>query len=114
MGTITAELADVGERRGVRGRRVLPAERRAQLMAEYRTSGLTMAAFAKSEGIKYPTFAGWMAKCRANAAATPPIRFAEMRLAAGCGEAQFAERLCAGGAIAGRHDGAGVAELKRC
>ena len=49
-------------------------------MAEYRTSGLTMAAFAKREGVKYPTFAGWMAKTQPSAAAKPSIRFAEMRL----------------------------------
>lgn len=39
-----------------------------------------MAAFAKREGIKYPTFAGWMAKAKPSAAAKPSIRFAEMRL----------------------------------
>ena len=80
MGTITAELVDLGERRGARGRRVTPADRREQLMAEYRTSGLTMAAFAKREGIKYATFAGWMAKARASVPVKPPIRFTEMRL----------------------------------
>ena len=80
MGTITAELVDEGERRGARGRRVLPVERREQLMAEYRASGLTMAAFARREGIKYATFAGWMAKAQSTAPAKPPIRFAEMRL----------------------------------
>ena len=58
----------------------MPAERREQLMAEYRTSGLTMAAFAKREGSKYPTFAGWMAKAQSSVAAKPPIRFAEIRL----------------------------------
>ena len=80
MGAITTELVDTGERRGARGRRVTPAERREQLMAEYRTSGLTMAAFAKREGIKYPTFAGWMAKAQSNALTKRPIRFAELRM----------------------------------
>jgi transposase-like protein len=80
MGTITAELVDVGERRGARGRRVMPAERREQLIAEYRTSGLTMAAFARREGIKYSTFAGCMAKTQPSATAKPTIRFTEMRL----------------------------------
>lgn len=58
---------------------------------------VTMAAFARREGIKYATFAGWMAE--------PSIRFAEMRLAAGSGGAKCAERVC-WGAIAGRDDGA--------
>lgn len=80
MGAITAEVVEVGEQRGARGRRVMPAERREQLKAEYRTSGLTMAAFAKREGIKYQTFVGWMAKAQATPAPKPPIRFAEMRL----------------------------------
>ena len=73
----------MGERRGARGRRVMPAERREQLVAEYRTSGLTMAAFARREGIKYATFAGWVAKAGRGVTAKPPIRFAEMRLPLG-------------------------------
>lgn len=80
MGTITAELVDVGEKRGARGRRVMPVERREQLMAEYGTSGLTMAAFARREGIKYATFAGWIAKTQPRGRPKPPIRFAEVRL----------------------------------
>jgi transposase-like protein len=83
MGTITAEVVDVGERRGAQGRRVMPAARREQLVAEYRTSGLTMAAFARREGIKYATFAGWMAKAQSTAPVKPSIRFAEMRLPLG-------------------------------
>jgi transposase-like protein len=83
MGTIATELVDEGERRGARGRRVLPVERREQLIAEYRASGLTMAAFARREGIKYATFAGWMAKALPGAVAKPSIRFAEMRLPLG-------------------------------
>jgi len=39
-----------------------------------------MAAFARREGIKYATFAGWMAKVQTGATAEPSIRFAEMRL----------------------------------
>ena len=58
----------------------MPAQRREQLIAEYGTSGLTMAAFAKREGIKYQTFVGWMAKSRGTPAPKPPIRFSEMRL----------------------------------
>jgi transposase-like protein len=85
MGTIATELVDEGERRGARGRRVLPVERREQLIAEYRASGLTMAAFARREGIKYATFAGWMAKALPGAVAKPSIRFAEMRLPIGPG-----------------------------
>lgn len=81
MGAITAELVDTGERRGAHGRRVMPADRRVQLVEAYRTSGLTMAAFARREGVKYPTFAGWVAKEQQQPVRTKvPIRFAEMRL----------------------------------
>ena len=52
-------------------------------MAEYRTSGWTMAAFARREGIKYATFANWMAKARAGATVKRSIQFAEMRLPMG-------------------------------
>jgi transposase-like protein len=108
MGTITAELVDVGERRGAGGRRVTPVERREQLIAEYRTSGLTMAAFARREGIKYATFANWIAKAQSTATAKPTIRFAEMRLpveaAATCPQNDFAleVRLPDGTTVRGR------------
>lgn len=82
MGAITAELVDTGERRGAHGRRMMPAERRAQLVEAYRASGLTMAAFARREGVKYPTFVGWVAKEQQQQPVRTkvPIRFAEMRL----------------------------------
>lgn len=80
MGAITAELVDTGERRGAHGRRVMPADRRAQLVEAYRSSGLTMAAFARREGVKYPTFAAWVAKGQPPGTAKSPIRFAEMQL----------------------------------
>jgi hypothetical protein len=39
--TATAELVETGEKRDRLGRRHTPAERRAQLLAAYRASGLT-------------------------------------------------------------------------
>jgi hypothetical protein len=40
-----------------------------------------MAAFARREGVKYPTFAAWVAKGQPQLVkAKPPIQFAEMRL----------------------------------
>jgi transposase-like protein len=84
MGTIVAEVIDMGEKRDGRGRRITAARRREELVKAYRASGMTMAAFARREGVKYPTFAHWVMK-----AATPvpagkpaPIRFAELRLPA--------------------------------
>ena len=40
-----------------------------------------MAAFARREGVKYSTFAGWVSKSeRRGKSARPPVRFAELRL----------------------------------
>jgi transposase-like protein len=80
MGVITAELVDTGEKRDTRGRRVTPRERRLHLVQEYRGSGLTMAAFARRESVKYSTLAGWVAKAPRAVLAKSPIKFAEVRL----------------------------------
>jgi transposase-like protein len=80
MGAITAEVVDTGEKRDARGRRVTPAEQRLQMVQAYRASGVTMAAFARRERIKYATFAGWVAKAGKTAVAKRPIQFAEMRM----------------------------------
>ena len=80
MGAITAELVDTGERRGTGGRRVMPADRRATLLEEYGRSGLTMMEFARREGIKYPTFAGWVHKTGQRDRAKPAIKFTEVRM----------------------------------
>ena len=55
-----AEVVDVGEKRDTRGRRVLPRAERRRLIAAFRTSGMTMAAFARREGLNYSTVAGWV------------------------------------------------------
>ena len=80
MGAITAELVDTGEKRDTRGRRVTPPERRTEMVAAYRASGGTMAAFARRERIKYATFAGWVAKATSHGSAKPPIKFAQVTL----------------------------------
>lgn len=65
MGSIiAAEVVVTGEKRDGRGRSLNTAQRRAELVEAYRGSGLTMAAFARREGLKYPTFAGWVLKGR--------------------------------------------------
>lgn len=92
MGTIVAEVVDVGEKRDGRGRRITAARRREELVRAYHASGMTMAAFARREGVKYATFAHWVmkaAKPSGPAAPAPvsvpgsaPIRFAELKLPA--------------------------------
>jgi hypothetical protein len=80
MVTTTTELIDTGEKRDGRGRRISSAERRAEAVTGWRESGLTMAAFARREGIEYSTFAGWVLKSARKRAVTKRTRFAEVRI----------------------------------
>lgn len=95
MATITTtELIETGEKRDTLGRRRTPAERRAELLAEYRRSGLTQSAFAKREGLRYSTFCTWAqaereagrlpvapaGRKRRRRAVASAVRFAEVKL----------------------------------
>lgn len=95
MATITTtELIETGEKRDTLGRRRTAVERRAELLAEYRQSGLTRTAFAKREGIRYSTFCTWAqaereagrlpvalaGRKRRRRSMAPPVRFAEVKL----------------------------------
>jgi len=97
MATITTtELIDTGEKRDALGRRHTPRERRAELLAAYRQSGLTQTAFARREGIRYSTFCTWAqrerqqgklpvagaGRQRPRRVGAPTVRFAEVRLPA--------------------------------
>ena len=58
-----------------RGRVRVPAERREALLAEFERGGTSAAEFARLTGLKYATFAGWVAqrkRRRAAAAAALP------------------------------------------
>ncbi len=81
MATTQAFLIETGDKRDGRGRRIATLERRAELVTDYRRSGLTMAAFARREGLRYSTFAGWVLKS-VRPVRTPlaPVRFAQVRL----------------------------------
>lgn len=92
--TASTELVETGEKRDTLGRRHTPAERRAELLAAYRQSGLTQSAFARREGIRYSTFCTWVQAereaghlpvapaGRKGRRPTPPgsVRFAEVQL----------------------------------
>jgi transposase-like protein len=82
MGSITAEVIETGEKRDKRGYRVTPMARRTELVREYQKSGLTQAEFARREGIKYATFAGWVLKAAKQPPAPSLIQFAQLRLPA--------------------------------
>lgn len=86
MKMITADLVVDETKRDTKGRRITPKARRQELLAAYEQSGLTQAAFARREGVKYQTFATWVSEGRRRSAAgglsksVLPVRFAEVNL----------------------------------
>ena len=84
MKMITADLVVEETKRDTKGRRITPKARRQELLAAYEQSGLTQAAFARREGVKYQTFASWVSEGRRRSAAgglsksVLPVRFAEV------------------------------------
>ncbi len=80
METLTTELVETGEKRDRCGRRIALAQTRAAAVAAYERSGLTQAAFAQREGIKFHTFTHWLRVERARKPAA--AAFAEVKLGA--------------------------------
>jgi hypothetical protein len=81
MAVTETQLIETGEKRDGRGRKIRPADHRSEYVRTYHSSGLRMAAFARREGLKYSTFAGWVLKCVARGhSRVAPVRFAEVRL----------------------------------
>lgn len=88
--TVSAELVHHGEQRDRIGRQRMPAERRRELLAAFRQSGLTRSGFARREGIRYTTFCTWVQKeekplsgevpRRKPKSAAPTVRFAQVGL----------------------------------
>ena len=56
METIVTEVVDEQGARDTRGRRITSQQRRAELLAQYKTSGMTQKAFAKRAGVNIHTF----------------------------------------------------------
>ena len=77
-----AEVVDVGEKRDSRGRRVFPSAERRKLVGAFRASRVTMAEFARREGINYSTMAGWVHRDHPKCAGSPKraIEFAQVQL----------------------------------
>lgn len=81
------EVVNEGRRTDRLGRVRTPRERREELLAEYESSGLSQAAFARRAGVRYPTFAHWVQeRRRAGGGEADPLkpartpRFVELRL----------------------------------
>jgi transposase-like protein len=77
MTTLMTEVVETGAKRDTRGRRIATGEERAAMIAAYASSGLTQRAFAEREGVKFCTFAAWLARDRR---ARGKARFAEVDL----------------------------------
>lgn len=65
MRSITAaEVVEDGAVRDQQGRKRTSRSRREELVAAWKRSGLSQAEFARREGVRYPTFAGWVQRAR--------------------------------------------------
>ncbi len=80
----TVALVETGEKRDRLGRKITPRARREELVAAWRDSGLTQAAFARREGMIYSSFVTWVQAARLQSVqarpAAAPVRFVEARL----------------------------------
>ncbi len=109
--TVMTELVDTGETRDRLGRKITPAARREELVAAWRQSGLTQAAFARREGVRYPTFASWVQQARQPGGRTQPsepkvrpprrINFAEVQVPAALSVPAVEVRLADGTVVRG-------------
>ena len=59
------------------GRVKTPRDRQELILAEFDRSGMSGIGFARHYGIKYPTFAAWVAKRRKNQTGEPSVTRAE-------------------------------------
>jgi len=112
--TQTTEVVETGELRDRLGRTITPSARRAELVGEWRASGLTQAAFARREGINYTTFCSWVQERRRAVGGRAPamravqpspgplVRFAEVSVpGAGTSAASLEVRLPDGTLVRG-------------
>jgi len=114
MRAVVTEVVDGGEKRDGRGRRITPPEQRAALLRAFRTSGLTAAAFARREGLKYQTFAGWVSRGSRESTPTAAVRFAQVSLpAAGTASGAALEVQLADGTLVRGGEAHAVAALVR-
>ena len=121
MDTSTTEVVDEQSKRDTRGRRIMDAQRREELLARYRASGMTQKRFARSEGVNFHTFSAWLAKHRrepgANLQPAPVAQagaaFVELRACARVPAPGFLEVVLCDGRVARGADAASLDTLAR-
>ena len=75
------ELLQDESKRDRRGNRIYSEERKGELVAEWRASGLTQRVFAQRAGIKYATLTSWTCSRRGvGKSAVAPTVFREMSM----------------------------------
>ncbi len=113
MAIIATELIET--KRDERGRRITPPSEREALVRAYAESGLTQKAFAKQEGVKYPTFVSWVQENRRRRPG-PKIGFTELTLPRAASAAPLEVQLVDGTIIRGSsvEDVARLLQLIRC
>ncbi len=75
------------------GRARYSSEYKTEVLAAYRNSGMSGAAFAQQCGIKYPTFASWIAKAKARSVISSSEQSEQSFLIAEIGSSPSAEGL---------------------
>ena len=110
MKAITAELVMEDAKRDRQGRRITPPARRAELVAGYRASGLTMEQFARREGINRLTLAKW-AHLQFRRRKDSAVQFAEVKLGAAAPARWAFELALPNGFVVRAADAAALAQL---
>ncbi len=113
MESIKTEVVEDKQKRDKRGRRIVAAERWAEVLAEYDASGLTQSAFARRAGLNFHTFVAQLGRRRRGQVGSPAVHFREVCLAPPVKTAALLEVLLPGGVIVRGSMAAMVAELVR-
>jgi transposase-like protein len=110
MKAITTELVVEETKRDRQGRRITPPARRAELVAGYRASGLTMEQFARREGINRQTLAKWV-HLHGRRRKESAVQFAEVKLGAAALARWAFELALPNGFVVRAADAAALAQL---
>jgi len=110
MTTIAPDVLDKDSKRDRQGRRITPAARRAELVAGYRASGLTMEQYARREGINRLTLAKWVCR-QGQSGEMKAVKFAEVKLPVPAIPRWAFELTLPNGWVVRAADAAGLAQL---
>lgn len=117
MQTAPIEVLRDESKRSSRGNRIYSEERKRELVAEWRASGLTQRVFAQRAGVKYATLTSWTCRRRglveSEAPRSPVFQEISMSAMAKATEGASLEVVLADGTVARGSDAAELAKLVR-